>query len=66
MLTNRMEGFIKTDEKLVNMHHIRWMKKFVECIEVCAKSNDCKDVKDTHIVCKFTNPESYYKLNKLF
>ena len=58
--------FIKTDDKLVNMQHIRWLKKFTDCMEVCTRSDDCVLFKDTHRVCKETSPISYTRLNHLF
>ena len=58
--------FIKTDDKAINLQYIRWVKKFSECMEVCAKSDGCVLFKDTHRVCKETSPQSYDKLNHCF
>ena len=58
--------FIKTDDKLIQVQHIRWMKKFTDCMEVCTKSNGCTLFKDTHRVCKETSPISYQKLSHMW
>ena len=59
-------NFIKTDEKLINMQYIRWVKRFTECMEVCTKSDGCRLFQDTHRVCKETSPISYNRLEHLF
>jgi ribulose 1,5-bisphosphate carboxylase large subunit-like protein len=61
-----MDHFIKTDEKVINMHYIRWIKKFTDCMEVCTKSDGCELFKHTHRVCKETSPAAYHKLNHAF
>jgi len=61
-----MENFIKTDDKMINVEYIRWVKKFSECMEVCQKSDGCVLFRDTHRVCKETSPISYHRLNLLF
>jgi hypothetical protein len=61
-----MENFIKTDDKMINVEYIRWVKRFTDCMEVCQKSDGCVLFKDTHRVCKETSPTSYAKLNHLF
>jgi hypothetical protein len=37
-----------------------------ECIEVCIKSNGYKQSTDIHRISKFTNLDSYNKLDKHF
>jgi len=60
-------NFIKTDNnKLLNEKCIRWVKKMDECLEVCTKSNGCREGFDTHKICKLNNPNSYEKINRLF
>ena len=61
-----MDNFIKTDDKMINMQYIHWVKKFTDCMEVCVKSDGCVMFKDTHQVCKDISPISYHKLNHLF
>ena len=60
------EIFIKTDDRVINMQYIHWVKKFTECMEVCTKSEGCVLFKDTHRVCKETSPISYNRLSHLF
>jgi hypothetical protein len=57
---------MKTDDKIINQHYIRWVKKFGECMEVCTKSDGCRAGQDTHRVSKLYSPESYDKLKRLF
>jgi hypothetical protein len=60
-------NFIKTDNnKIINEKCIRWVKKMDECLEVCIKSDGCRDGVNTHKICKLNNPNSYEKLNRLF
>jgi len=60
-------SYIKTDDnKVINEHYIRWIKKMNECLEVCTKSNGCASGQGTHSVCRTTSSTSYEKLNKLF
>jgi hypothetical protein len=60
-------NFIKTDDnKIINEKCIRWVKKMDECLEVCIKSDGCRDGVNTHKICKLNNPNSYEKLNRLF
>lgn len=61
-----MDNFIKTDDKIINVQYIRWVKKFADCMEVCQKSDGCILFKETHRVCKETSPISYNQLNHLF
>jgi hypothetical protein len=61
--------FIKADNDVViNEKCIKWVKKIEECLSVCTKSNGCttNEYRDTHKICKLTNPNSYNKLNNLF
>jgi hypothetical protein len=58
--------FIKTDDRLIQMQHIRWIKKFTDCMEICTKSDGCVLFKDTHRVCKETSPISYQKLSHMW
>ena len=61
-----MDNFIKSDDKMINVEYIRWVKKFAECMEVCQKSDGCVMFRDTHRVCRETSPISYNILNQLF
>jgi len=59
--------FIKTDNnKIINEKCIRWVKKMDECLEVCIKSDGCREGINTHKICKVNNSRSYEKLNRLF
>jgi hypothetical protein len=58
--------YIRTDENtFINRHCIRWVKKMNDCLEVCIKTPGCIPKKDTHKICKISNPNSYNKLNAL-
>ena len=59
--------YVKTDDnKIINVIHIRWVKKMEECLSVCARSVDCNGYGDTHKICKLNTPDSYNKLNNFF
>jgi hypothetical protein len=59
--------YVKTDDnKIINVIHIRWVKKMEECLAVCARSVGCNGYGDTHKICNLNNPDSYNKLNKFF
>ena len=57
-------SFIKLDNNIIlNMDCIRWAKKMDECLQIYSKSNGCRDnKKETHIVCKINNADSYNRL----
>ena len=56
----------KTDEnRILNENSIKWVQKMGECLAVCTKSDGC-GTRDTHIICKLNNLDSYNKLNKHF
>jgi hypothetical protein len=62
-MENNNVSFLKTDDnKIINEKCIRWVKKMEECLQVCMKSDGCEGAKDTHKICKETNPISYKKL----
>lgn len=66
-MENNTELYIKTDDnKIINEKYIRWVKKINDCLEVCIKSNGCKEKYGTHKICKLNNLDSYNKLNKYF
>lgn len=64
--------YIKTDDnKIINEKHIRWVKKFDDCLEVCTRSKGCGikyggGTSGTHRICKLNNVDSFNKLNKHF
>ena len=59
--------FLKTDDnKIINKHHIRWVKKMSECLEVCTKPDGCTIGVNTHPICKIYNESSYNDLNRHF
>ena len=67
-MDNKMDNnnFIKVDgDKIINIKYIRWVKKIDECLQICNKSNGC-DKYSIHNLCKYSNYDSYMKLNKLF
>jgi len=61
--------FIETDDhRYVNLEHIVWMKKIMNCYYVCSKSNGCETNlalidKSTGIVCEDNNKKGYDFLN---
>ena len=58
--------YTKVDNnKVINLNHIRWVKKMDECLQICTKSNGCGE-NDTSKLCKLNNPTSYDKINRLF
>lgn len=69
-MENNKTVFLKTDDnRIINEHCIRWVKKMSDCLEVCIKTTGCTldyGVKDTHQICKINNLDSYNKLNKHF
>ena len=66
-MKNNKVSYIKTDDnKVLNEQCIKWVKKMNECLEVCVRTNGCREGVNTHRICKLNNPESYKKLNKLF
>ena len=66
-MDNKQVSYIKTDDnKVINEKSIRWVKKMSECLEVCIRTNGCREQVNTHKICKSNNPESYNKLNSLF
>ena len=66
-MKNNKVSYIKTDDnKVLNEQCIKWVKKMNECLEVCVRTNGCREQVNTHRICKLNNPESYKKLNKLF
>ena len=67
-MENNKISYIKCDDnKILNEKYIRWIKKFDECLEICAKQNGCSIITgDTIKVCKLYNPDSYAKLNNHF
>jgi hypothetical protein len=61
------DSYLKTDDnKILNVKHIRWVKKMDDCLEICTKSDGCAVGKNTHRICKLNNVDSYNKLNKYF
>ena len=54
-----------TEDKVISERHIRWVKKIDECLQICSKSNGC-DKYSIHDLCRYSNYDSYMKLNKLF
>lgn len=59
--------YIKTDDnKIINEKCIRWVKKMDECLQVCIKTDGCRDGVNTHTICKLNNSNSYDKLNRFF
>jgi hypothetical protein len=61
------QKFVKTsDTTLINLQHIRWVKKIDRCLEICNKMDGCTAGRDTHPVCQYNNPEVYAWLNKYF
>ena len=58
------------DNKLINEACIRWVKKMDQCLEICIKSNGCglyiNGLRDTHLLCRDSNPSDFDKLNKFF
>jgi len=61
------DTYLKTDDnKILNVKHIRWVKKMDDCLEICTKSDGCVAGKSTHRICKLNNVDSYNKLNKYF
>jgi hypothetical protein len=66
-MDENLNVYIKADnDKVINEKAIKWIKKMDECLEVCTKSDGCIPKKNTHTICKFNTPDSYYKLNDLF
>ena len=66
-MENNKVLFLKTDDKIINIKCIRWVKKMNECLEICTKYNGCyNNGEDTHKLCKSVNPDSYKKLEKFF
>lgn len=64
---NNKVSYIKTDNnKILNEKCIKWVKKINECLEVCTKSDGCKEGLDTHRICRSNNLDSYNKLNIYF
>ena len=60
-------SYVRTDDnKIINEKCIKWVKKMNDCLEVCVRSNGCKERINTHHICKAHSPESYNKLNKHF
>ena len=58
--------FIKMDDnRAINLTHIRWIRKYDACLEICIKSDGCSFTQ-THRLCKINNPASFEKLNKVF
>ena len=61
--------FIETDDhRYVNLQHIVWMKKVMDCYYICSKSNGCASAdayiqKHTGIVCENNNKKGYDFLN---
>ena len=67
MENSNSKPFIKVDDdKIINIHCIRWVKKMDECLQICSKSNGCSVKLDTHQVCKINNLDSYNRLEKYF
>ena len=67
---NNKNIYIKTDNNtIINEKSIKWIKKMNkkmdDCLAVCTKSNGCY-MKETHLICKINNVDSYNKLNKYF
>jgi len=66
-MDNTNPVFLKTDNnKIINEKCIRWVKKMDECLEVCIKTDGCREGVNTHKICKINNFHSYEKLNRLF
>jgi hypothetical protein len=68
-MENNQESYIKTNDNIIiNEKYIRWVKKIGDCLYICTKSNGCNLEKfnDTHEICKFSEHNSYNKLNQLF
>ncbi len=62
-------NFIKIDNNIViNENHIRWMKKYDDCIYICSKYDGCTNVFNKGLLtsCLNNNKENYEKLNKRF
>lgn len=61
------DTYLKTDDnKILNVKHIRWVKKIDDCLEICTKSDGCAVRKNTNRICKLNNVDSYNILNKYF
>ena len=65
--------FLKTDDnKIINIQHIRGVKKMNDCLEVGVKSIGCNSHninernRDTHKICKLNSFLSYVELNQHF
>lgn len=66
-MKNKQILYLKADDnKIINKKYIKWVKKMDECLEVCTKSDGCREVIDTHRICKLNNPTSYNILNNFF
>jgi hypothetical protein len=68
-MENNKNSYIKTDNNvIINEKCIVWVKKWRDCLEVCAKQNGCNIINydDTHKICRYGNETSYNKLNKFF
>jgi hypothetical protein len=61
-----------SDELILNATHIKWIRKYNDCMHICMKSNGCNNLlidNDTHKVCANSNSDlemkTYKKLNNI-
>ena len=61
------QKFVKaSDNTLISVKHIRWVKKIDRCLEICSKPHGCIIGQDTHQVCQYNNPDAYAWLGQYF
>ena len=66
-MENNKITYIKVDDnKIINEKMIRWVTKMGDCLEICTKSDGCREKLTTHRICRLYNEEGYNKLNKHF
>jgi len=61
------QKFVKaSDNTIISLKHIRWVKKLDRCLEICSKIDGCIIGRDTHQVCQYNNPDMYAWLGQHF
>jgi hypothetical protein len=65
-MDNKETQYIQTDNNtFINKTHIKWVKQMNECMDMCVKNDGCREVYDTHRICKLANPVNYQKLSNI-
>ena len=65
-MENENPTFLKvSDNTVINVKKIQWIKKYKECMYVCTKSSGCTSF-GAHKICKKNNMDIYFKLDNYF